>query len=105
MNFLKHVILPIIFISLSIYGFLNPLKARGTFRIRFKNEKERILFNRIYGVFMFIGSILYSILSIRVLLNQVEVTSFESFLIIILMALGPIPFTFLIYLIIKPKIN
>ncbi len=103
MSILLHIIFPIIIIGVSIYAIIEPLKCTDAFKLDIKmfkkNKATLISSRRSYAICLLIEGIAYSVLSIRILLKQVTLSSIERCLIILLIALIPLPLIFIIHFI------
>lgn len=90
-------------IAVSIYGIKEPLKSQGTLKLDIKlfkkNEQVLISSRRTYGIFLLIGEIFYSFLSLMILLNKIEISPFENIILVLLIVFAPIPFMFIIHFI------
>lgn len=97
-----HIVLPIIMISVCIYAIAKPLKAKGTMRTPkfFRKTEETLIFSRrAYAICLLIFNIPYAVLSMRVLLGQIELSSLETVLILLIMVIVPSPLVFIMCLI------
>lgn len=101
------IIMPIAIIIATIYGMINPLKAKGTlgFNIKYfyKTEESTIFVRRTYAILLFIFNIFYSIYSILILFNQITFYKLLTILLLILSVLIPGIITIIIYLFIFDK--
>lgn len=106
-NIIAHIILPIIMLSIGIVGIIFPEKVNKSkwiskpfeFKTLNKNENTIRAATIVNCVCLLVEGILYSIISIMVLLDKIELTSFETFLMIISTLILPMPFIFIVHFI------
>lgn len=98
----KYILLPIITLSACVYGFISPLKAKGSMKFPikrfYKNEQTEIYFKRVYALIMFVLGLGYSVLSVLILLKifDLKINSLWLFLVVLF---GPLPITYVIHII------
>lgn len=101
---IKHVILPIILLCISILGIVYPYKTSPTFgifdfKLFRKNHNTFITSRRTYGICLLIEAILYSALSILVITKIVAISNVEIMMICLIMLFIPILIQFIVHFI------
>lgn len=102
-----HIILPIIMLVVSISGIINPMKVykskivAKSFRFKRLEKNENTITNAIFTncICLLVEGLLYSILSIMVLCGKIEISSFQTFLLIIIMVVIELPVIFIAHFI------
>lgn len=104
---IAYTILPLIMLFIGVIGIVNPEKVNKSrwiskpfsFKILEKNENTIRTATIVNCICLLIEGIIYSIISIMVWLNKIEITSFETFLLIIITVILPLPFIFIVHFI------
>ena len=102
---IAYTILPLIMLFIGVIGIVNPEKVNKSkwiskpfeFKTLNKNENTIRTATIVNCICLLIGGIIYSIISIMVWLNKIEITSFETFLLIISIVIFPLPFMFIVH--------
>ena len=106
-NIIVHIILPIIMVFIGFLGVISPETVNKSkwiskpfeFKILNKNEKTIKTATITNCICLLIEGIIYSIISIMVWLNKIEITSFETFLLVICTVIIPLPFMFIVHVV------
>lgn len=104
---IAYTILPLIMLFIWVIGIVNPEKVNKSrwiskpfeFKTLNKNENTIRTATIVNCICLLIEGIIYSIISIMVWLNKIEITSFETFLLIIITVILPLPFIFIVHFI------
>lgn len=104
---IAYTILPLIMLFIGVIGIVNPEKVNKSrwiskpfsFKILNKNENTIRTATIVNCICLLIEGIIYSIISIMLWLNKIEITSFETFLLIIITVILPLPFIFIVHFI------
>jgi hypothetical protein len=104
---IAYTILPLIMLFIGVIGIVNPEKVNKSrwiskpfsFKILNKNENTIRTATIVNCICLLIEGIIYSIISIMLWLNKIEITSFETFLLIIITLILPLPFIFIVHFI------
>ena len=104
---IAYTILPLIMLFIGVIGIVNPEKVNKSrwiskpfeFKTLNKNENTIRTATIVNCICLLIGGIIYSIISIMVWLNKIEITSFETFLLIISIVILPLPFMFIVHVV------
>ena len=106
-NIIAYTILPLIMLFIGVLGIVNPEKVNKSrwiskpfnFKTLNKNENTVRIATIVNCICLLIEGIIYSIISIMVWLNKIEITSIETFLLIISIVILPLPFIFIVHFI------
>lgn len=104
---IAYTILPLIMLFIGVIGIVNPEKVNKSrwiskpfsFKILNKNENTIRTATIVNCICLLIEGIIYSIISIMLWLNKIEITSFETFLFFIITVILPLPFIFIVHFI------
>lgn len=104
---IAYTILPLIMLFIGVIGIVYPEKVNKSkwtskpfeFKILNKNENTVKTATIVNCICLLVEGIIYSIISIMVWLNKIEITSFETFLLIIITVILPLPFIFIVHFI------
>ena len=104
---IAYMILPLIMLFIGVIGIVNPEKVNKSrwiskpFEFKTLNKNENTIRTAIIVncICLLIEGIIYSIISIMVWLNKIEITSFEKFLLIIITVILQLPFIFIVHFI------
>ena len=104
---IAYTILPLIMLFIGVLGIVYPEKVNKSkwtskpfeFKILNKNENTVKTATIVNCICLLVEGIIYSIISIMVWLNKIEITSFETFLLIISIVILPLPFMLIVHLI------
>lgn len=104
---IAYMILPIIMLLIGIIGIIYPEKVNKSrwiskpfdFKSLNKNENTVRTATIVNCICLLVEGIIYSIISIMVWLDKIELTSFETFLLIISALIIPLPFIFIVHFI------
>ncbi|MDY0339381.1 MAG: hypothetical protein RBQ78_06425 [Acholeplasmataceae bacterium] len=104
---IAYTILPLIMLFIGVIGIVNPEKVNKSrwiskpfsFKILNKNENTIRTATIVNCICLLIEGIIYSIISIMLWLNKIEITSFETFLLIIITVILTLPFIFIVHFI------
>lgn len=104
---IAYTILPLIMLFIGVIGIVNPEKVNKSrwiskpfeFKTLNKNENTIRTATIVNCICLLIEGIIYSIISIMVWFNKIEITSFENFLLIIITVILPLPFIFIVHFI------
>lgn len=104
---IAYMILPIIMLSIGIVGIIFPEKVNKSkwtskpfeFKTLNKNENTVRTATIVNCICLLVEGIIYSIISIMVWLDKIELTLFETFLLIIIIVILPLPFMFIVHFI------
>lgn len=104
---IAYTILPLIMLYIGVIGIVNPEKVNKSrwtsklfeFKILNKNENTIRIATIVNCICLLIEGIIYSIISIMVWLNKIEITFFETFLLIISIVILLLPFIFIVHFI------
>ena len=104
---IAYTILPVIMLFIGVIGIVNPEKVNKSrwiskpfeFKTLNKNENTIRTATIVNCICLLIEGIIYSIISIMVWLNKIEITSFETFLFIIITVILTLPFIFIVHFI------
>ncbi len=104
---IAYTILPLIMLFIGVIGIIYPEKVNKSkwiskpfeFKILNKNENTVRTATIVNCICLLVEGIIYSIISIMVRLNKIEITSFETFLLIISIVILPLPFIFIVHFI------
>ena len=104
---IAYTILPLIMLFIGVLGIVYPEKVNKSkwtskpfsFKILNKNENTVRIATIVNCICLLIECIIYSIISIMVWLNKIEITSFETLLLIISIVILPLPFIFIVHFI------
>jgi hypothetical protein len=104
---IAYTILPLIMLFIGVIGIVNPEKVNKSrwiskpfsFKILNKNENTIRTATIVNCICLLIEGIIYSIISIMLWLNKIEITSFETFLLIIITVILQLPFIFIVHFI------
>lgn len=104
---IAYTILPLIMLFIGVLGIVYPEKVNKSrwtskpfeFKTLNKNENTIRTATIVNCICLLIEGIIYSIISIMVWLNKIEITSFETFLLIIITVILPLPFIFIVHFI------
>ena len=104
---IAYTILPLIMLFIGVIGIVYPEKVNKSrwiskpfeFKTLNKNENTIRTATIVNCICLLIEGIIYSIISIMVWLNKIEITSFETFLLIIITVILPLPFIFIVHFI------
>lgn len=102
---IAYTILPLIMLFIGVLGIVNPEKVNKSrwiskpfeFKTLNKNENTIRTATIVNCICLLIEGIIYSIISIMVWLNKIEITSFENFLLIIITVILQLPFIFIVH--------
>ena len=102
---LPYTILPLIMLFIGVIGIVYPEKVNKSkwiskpfeFKTLNKNENTIRTATIVNCIGVLIEGIIYSIISIMVWLNKIEITSFETFLLIISIVILPLPFMYIVH--------
>ena len=108
---IAYTILPLIMLFIGVIGIVYPEKVNKSrwiskpfnFKTLNKNENTVRIATIVNCICLLIEGIIYSIISIMVWLNKIEITSFETFLLIISIVILQLPFIFIVHLIMFDK--
>lgn len=96
----KYILLPIITLGACVYGFIYPLKAKGSmsFPIKrfYRNEQTEIYFKRVYALIMFTFGLGYLVLSMLILLEIFDL-KIDILYLFLGVLFGPLPITYVIH--------
>lgn len=104
---IAYMILPLIMLFIGVIGIVNPEKVNKSrwlskpfeFKTLNKNENTIRTATIVNCICLLIEGSIYSIISIMVWLNKIEITSFENFLLIIITVILQLPFIFIVHFI------
>ena len=104
---IAYTILPLIMLFIGVIGIVYPEKVNKSrwiskpfnFKTLNKNENTVRIATIVNCICLLIEGIIYSIISIMVWFNKIEITSFENFLLIIITVILPLPFIFIVHFI------
>ena len=104
---IAYTILPLIMLFIGVLGIVNPEKVNKSrwiskpfeFKTLNKNENTIRTATIVNCICLLIEGIIYSIISIMVWFNKIEITSFENFLLIIITVILQLPFIFIVHFI------
>lgn len=104
---IAYMILPLIMLFIGVIGIVYPEKVNKSrwtskpfnFKTLNKNENTVRIATIVNCICLLIEGIIYSIISIMVWLNKIEITSFETFLLIISIVILPLPFMFIVHVV------
>ena len=102
---IAYTILPLIMLFIGVLGIVYPEKVNKSkwiskpfeFKTLNKNENTIRTATIVNCICLLIEGIIYSIISIMVWLNKIEITSLETFLLIIIAVILPLPFIFIVH--------
>ena len=102
---IAYTILPLIMLFIGVNGIVYPEKVNKSkwiskpfeFKTLNKNENTIRTATIVNCICLLIEGIIYSIISIMVWLNKIEITSPETFLLIIITVILPLPFIFIVH--------
>lgn len=102
---IEYTILPLIMLFIGVIGIVYPEKVNKSkwiskpfeFKTLNKNENTIRTATIVNCICLLIEGIIYSIISIMVWLNKIEITSLETFLLIIIAVILPLPFIFIVH--------
>ena len=102
---IAYTILPLIMLFIGVIGIVYPEKVNKSewiskpfeFKTLNKNENTIRTATIVNCICLLIEGIIYSIISIMVWLNKIEITSLETFLLIIIAVILPLPFIFIVH--------
>ena len=104
---MAYTILPLIMLFIGVIGIIYPEKVNKSkwiskpfeFKILNKNENTVRTATIVNCICLLVEGIIYSIISIMVWLNKIEITSIETFLLVISIVILSLPFIFIVHLI------
>ena len=102
---LPYTILPLIMLFIGVIGIVYPEKVNKSkwiskpfeFKTLNKNENTIRTATIVNCIGVLIEGIIYSIISIMVWINKIEITPFETFLLIISIVILPLPFMYIVH--------
>lgn len=104
---IAYTILPLIMLFTGVIGIVYPEKVNKSrwtskpFHLKTLNKNENTvrIATIVNCICLLIEGIIYSIISIMVWLNKIEITSFETFLLVICTVIIPLPFMFIVHVV------
>lgn len=102
-----HIIFPMIMLIIGVLGILSPSKIDKSryiiksynSKILEKNERTHMSAVRCNCICLLLESIFCAVLSFKVFTDKVLLTSFETFMLVIIMVILPLPIMYLVHFI------